>query len=102
MNIARKRVFSTLKKVPRGMVVSYGELARIAKTSPRAVGMFMKTNTDPKTIPCYKVIRSDGRLGGYSRGLKRKIALLKKDGIKIESRRGTRHISKKYMFKFKK
>ncbi|MBI2545045.1 MAG: MGMT family protein [Candidatus Aenigmarchaeota archaeon] len=87
-----------LKKVPKGKVVSYKELARVSKTSPRAIGMIMKTNKYPETYPCYKVVGSSGKLVGYSGkgGLKTKIKLLQKDGILINDWK----IDKKYFYRF--
>ena len=87
-----------LKKIPRGKVTTYKELARVTRTSPRAIGMIMKTNPDPKGCPCYKVIGSNGKLVGYSGkgGIKTKIKLLKKDGIKIVDGK----IQKKYFYRF--
>ena len=71
------------KKIPRGRVATYGEIARILKTSPRAVGGALHRNSCPIKIPCHRVIKSDGSLGGYSGGVKKKIILLKREGIKI-------------------
>jgi O-6-methylguanine DNA methyltransferase len=90
-----------LRKIPRGKVTTYGELARICKTSPRAIGQIMRHNKDPKLYPCYKVVRSDGSIGGYSGSIggskiRRKILLLKKDGIEIIKGK----IDKKYFYRF--
>jgi len=46
----------------------------------RAVGNILNKNKNPK-IPCHRVIRSDGKIGGYKYGTKRKISLLKKEGV---------------------
>ena len=88
-----------LKKIPKGKVVSYRELARVCKTSPRAIGRIMKTNPDPVNCPCYKVVGSDGSLVGYSGngGLKIKQKLLEKDGIKIFNGK----INQNYFWRFK-
>lgn len=73
-----------LLKIPKGKVMTYKELAKKIKTSPRAVGHILKRNPCPQTYPCYKVIRSDGRIGGYlGKKNSRKVLLLKKDGIVI-------------------
>ena len=72
-----------LKKIPEGKVATYKELARVCKTSPRAIGRVMAGNDHPKEYPCYKVVASNGELTGYSApgGLKKKEQLLLKDGI---------------------
>ncbi|MBI2028579.1 MAG: MGMT family protein [Candidatus Levybacteria bacterium] len=87
-----------LKKIPKGKVVTYKELARVCHTSPRAIGRIMAGNPDPYNYPCYKVVASDGRLCGYSGdgGLKSKKKLLEKDGIKIRNGR----VEKKYFYSF--
>ena len=89
-----------LKKIPKGKVVTYKELARVCRTSPRAVGRIMAANLDPIGFPCYKVVSSSGDLGGYSGpgGLKRKRQLLEWDGIRFENGR----ISKEYFHRFPK
>ena len=74
----QKRVYSIVKKIPKGKTISYGEIAKQLKTSPRAVGQALKKNYNKK-IPCHRVIKSDGTLGGYNRGIKKKILLLKKE-----------------------
>ena len=88
-----------LKKIPEGKVVSYKELSRICKTSPRAIGRIMKFNENPVNCPCYKVVGSNGKLVGYSGngGLKTKKELLEKDGIKLVNGK----VEKKYFYKFK-
>lgn len=62
------QVFEEIKKIPKGQVITYKELAkRIGRPNAyRAVANACGKNNDPKNIPCYRVIRSDGRLGGYS------------------------------------
>lgn len=79
------KVWKYLKKIPRGNVKTYSEVA-IAIGKPlaiRAVGNAIGKNPYPLSIPCHRVIRSDGSLGGYSGkgGVKRKRNLLKKEGI---------------------
>ena len=82
MTSFKEKVFAVVGKIPKGAVLTYGEVARRAG-SPRAargVGAVLKTNFNPK-IPCHRVIRSDGSLGGYNRGVKNKKAILKKEGV---------------------
>ncbi len=88
-----------LKKIPKGKVTTYKELARLCNTSPRAVGRIMAQNPDPLNYPCYKVVSSEGELCGYSGkgGLRGKQALLKQDGVCVINGR----IDKEYFYKFK-
>lgn len=85
----RQFVYSLLRKVPKNKVTTYAELARAAGTHPRAVAVYMKTNLDPVNIPCFRVVRSNGELGGYSGsgGLGKKIKLLKENGIVTENKK---------------
>lgn len=87
-----------LKKMPKGKVTSYKILAKLCKTSPRAIGKIMKTNPHPEEYPCYKVVGDDGSLVGYSGkgGIETKIKLLKRDGIEIVSGK----IDEKYFYEF--
>src|SRR5574344_1532253 len=62
----QKKVFLELLKVPAGQTISYGELARrIGCRCPQAVGQALKKNPFAPYVPCHRVIRSDGKLGGY-------------------------------------
>ena len=78
-----------LKKIPKGKVTTYKELARVCGTSPRAIGRIMASNKYPEKYPCYKVVASNGELTGYSGpgGLKAKRKLLERDGIRFEKGR---------------
>ncbi len=64
-----ERVRDAVKQIPRGETRSYGEVASAIgyPRAARAVGTVMKNNYDP-TVPCHRVIRADGSLGGYNRG----------------------------------
>lgn len=78
-----QKVYGVVKKIPKGSVLTYKEVAKRAG-SPRAfraVGNILNKNYDPK-IPCHRVIRSDGKTGGYNRGAKNKKDILKKEGWK--------------------
>ena len=76
-NKIQKKVWNELKKIPFGATKSYGEIARKFKISPRHVGKICAQNKILLLIPCHRVIRSDGSLGGFtSRGgikLKKKL-----------------------------
>ena len=77
-----RRVWDALRRIPPGATLSYGELAgRIGNpNSARAVAMACATNRVPVAIPCHRVIRKDGGLGGYKWGIERKRALLDREG----------------------
>ena len=81
------KVWTYLKKIPRGTVVTYSAVAKgVGKTlAVRAVANAIGKNPYAPQIPCHRVIRSDGSLGGYSGkgGLKTKRFLLKKEGIML-------------------
>lgn len=81
-----KRVYQVVKKIPAGKVLTYKEVARRADRPRtwRTVGNILTKNKNPK-IPCHRVIRSDGKIGGYRYGTKKKIYLLKKEGIIIKN-----------------
>ena len=88
MTSFQKKVYGIIKKIPQGKIMTYKEVAKLADRPRafRAVGNALNKNRNP-AIPCHRVIRSDGKVGGYSRGQKRKIYLLKKEGMVIENRR---------------
>lgn len=73
------KIWKELKKIPYGKTKSYGDIAKIVKTSPRYVGNVCGQNKHLLVIPCHRVIRTDGSLGGFSSsgGLSLKKRLLK-------------------------
>jgi O-6-methylguanine DNA methyltransferase len=76
------RVRDAVRQIPKGETKSYGEVAKAIgyPGAARAVGTVMKNNYDP-TVPCHRVIRADGRPGGYNRGGEaRKCELLREEG----------------------
>ena len=83
----QKKVWNELKKIPFGATRSYTEIAIAIghPNSARAVANACGKNPCPIKIPCHRVVKSDGSLGGYSGkgGIKTKKKLLKKEGIII-------------------
>lgn len=79
----QKRVWSCLQKIPYGRTVSYRELAEMtgSPNAQRAVGNANGKNPVAIFIPCHRVIRSDGTIGGYSCGIDIKEKLLELEGI---------------------
>lgn len=80
-NEFRSRVLEVVSNIPKGKVLTYKEVAVLSGSSSafRAVGNILSKNYD-KSIPCHRVIRSDGKIGGYNRGVIEKIRILKKEG----------------------
>ena len=80
MNL-KDKVYSVVKKIPKGEVLSYKEVARrVGKPRAyRAVGNILGKNVDPK-VPRHRVIRSDGKIGGYRDGSVFKIKRLREEG----------------------
>lgn len=79
-----EKCYEILKKVPKGKVVAYKQIAEKLKTRAyRAVGNAMHRNPDIIKVPCHRVINSDGNIGDYAKGVKTKIELLRKEGIEI-------------------
>ncbi|MFA5994320.1 MAG: MGMT family protein [Parcubacteria group bacterium] len=88
----QKLVYAETKKIPRGKVLTYADIARrIGRPkAARAVGSALHKNPFAPTVPCHRVVRSDGRVGGFAFGQKEKIARLEKEGILIEAGRMVR------------
>lgn len=86
MKSFQESVLETVKKIPQGKVLTYSQVAVRAGNpkASRAVGSIMAKNAD-KTIPCHRVVKSDGSIGMYN-GLqgKSKEVILKKEGVKFK------------------
>jgi O-6-methylguanine DNA methyltransferase len=83
----REKVFRIVRRIPKGKTMSYKQVAFLAG-KPRAwriAGNILNQNQNSK-IPCHRVIKADGRVGGYRYGIKKKIALLKKEGVVVKKR----------------
>jgi len=80
-----EKIYQKLLQVPYGYVTTYGELAKSInlKNGQRVIGQIMKKNPFPIIIPCHRVVKSDGTIGGYAYGTKRKKHMLSKEGLKI-------------------
>ena len=81
------KVWNYVSKIPQGSTRTYSQVAKAIKKplAVRAVANAIGKNPFPPKIPCHRVIRSDGTLGGYSGrgGIKTKKYLLKSEGIKL-------------------
>ena len=83
----QKMVWNEIKKIPKGETITYKELAiKLGKPKAyRAVANACAKNPLLEIIPCHRVIREDGKMGGYNgkKGVKRKKRLLKSEGVKL-------------------
>jgi methylated-DNA-[protein]-cysteine S-methyltransferase len=105
----QKRVYSLARKIPKGKVTTYGRIAKRLRTFPRAVGNALNRNPysyvaisseaignrrsalrgDSKRnngfflVPCHRVVKSTGEIGGFASGTKNKIKILKKEGVEV-------------------
>lgn len=80
----KDKVLKIVSKIPEGKVLSYKQVAEKAGSPKayRAVGNILNQNYN-KNIPCHRVIKSDGKPGGYNRGKTRKISLLQSEGVRL-------------------
>ena len=85
----QKQIFERLMHVPHGRIVSYGDIADELGDpgAAKAVGQAVGANPLPIVVPCHRVVRSDGKLGGYSGGLSRKVTLLGIEGVDVDGPR---------------
>jgi O-6-methylguanine DNA methyltransferase len=85
MNLSDYTYF-LVRQIPAGRVSTYGAVAKALgnKGYARAVGKYMNKNPDADTMPCFKIIKSDGSLGGFGLGIDDKIRRLNKDGIEVK------------------
>lgn len=83
-----ERCYALLKQVPKGKVTTYKALAEALGTKAyQAVGNAMNQNPNAPMVPCHRVVNTDGRLGGYAKGIDKKIELLQQEGVVIENGR---------------
>jgi methylated-DNA-[protein]-cysteine S-methyltransferase len=85
----QRRVYEVTEKIPKGKVSTYGQIAEILgnKNYARAVGNALNKNPYPVIIPCHRVVKSDGTIGGFAHGTQKKIQMLKSENIKIINER---------------
>ncbi len=86
----QERVYARLRKLPKGSITTYGDLAKALMTSPRAVGQALRCNPYAPIVPCHRVVANDGSIGGFGgettgKKIREKIALLEQEGIKIDA-----------------
>ena len=94
------KVYRQLLRVPEGKVTTYGDLAKAVglDNGQRVIGMIMKKNPFPVIVPCHRVVKSDGKIGGYVYGERVKSQMLTKEGIKIKDGKITDFTKEKFCF----
>lgn len=98
-----EKVYALSKKVPRGKVTTYAEIARALDCKAyQAVGNALRCNPYAPVVPCHRVVRSDGRVGGFKgkltgKEVEGKIRLLEEEEVEIT---GKKVDLAKHLFKF--
>ena len=94
------KVYKKLLQVPEGKITTYGDLAKAVgiTNGQRAIGNVMKKNPFPVIVPCHRVVKSDGKIGGFVYGEKVKSQMLIKEGIKIKNGKIVDFVKEKFYF----
>ena len=88
-----ERVWKFMEKIPRGKVTTYGLIARKLNTNAyRAVGNACRENPYAPRVPCHRVVKSDGTVGGFGgktsgKTIEKKIQMLRKEGVEVRNRK---------------
>ena len=85
----KEKVLNQTKKIPKGKITTYKEIARaIGKLkASRAAGNALNKNPYAPKVPCHRVVKSTGEVGGYAKGINKKTEILEKEGIKIKNKK---------------
>ena len=78
-------VYEKTSLIPRGRVVTYGQIAKAIGRpgASRAVGNALNCNPYAPVVPCHRVVKTDGKIGGFVSGSKVKAGLLRRDGVNV-------------------
>ncbi len=101
----RERVYSVVRAIPKGKVTTYGEIAAVLNTRGfQAIGQALRCNPYSPLVPCHRVVKSDGSLGGFKgkkegKEIEEKTKLLEGEGVRIDQGHINPH---KFMFWFRK
>ena len=95
-----EKVWQLLRKIPKGKVTTYKILAKAAgkPKAARAVGNACNKNHFSPKVPCHRVVKSSGFIGGYAHGTAKKIKLLELEGVSIKGQKIQNF--KEFLFKF--
>jgi len=87
MKSFHERVIELMRRIPKGKVTTYKLIAhKLGCKAYRAVGSAVGSNPFAPVVPCHRVCKSNGTVGNYGGGVKKKIKLLRKEGIKIDGK----------------
>lgn len=83
----QNKVYEATKQIPKGRVATYAEIARAIDNpaAVRAVGTALNKNPFAPEVPCHRVVKTGGLIGGFATGEKKKVAILKKEGVLIDA-----------------
>jgi len=78
-------VYDILARIPEGRITTYGDIAKALghPGASRAIGRILNKNQKPIVVPCHRVVKSDGSIGGYAFGTARKKELLTREGLRF-------------------
>jgi len=94
-----QKVWKLTEKIPAGKVSTYKIIAeKLGCKAYRAVGNALNKNPYAPIVPCHRVVKSDGSVGGFASGTLKKIKLLKKEGIEINNKKIKNF--EKFLFRF--
>lgn len=98
-------VWAKTAQIPRGRVTTYGALAKALgkPKAARAVGNALNRNPHAPRVPCHRVVRANGQLGGFANGSAAKARILRQEGIRTGSKKGIKVVENfaKVCYKFK-
>ena len=81
-----ERCYELLKLIPEGKVTTYKAIANALNTQAyQAVGNAMANNPTPISVPCHRVVKSNGELGEFALGVAKKVSLLEKEGVMVNN-----------------
>ena len=85
MTLNAQECYDLLAQIPKGKVTTYKEIAKqLNSKAYRAVGSLIGKNPKAPKVPCHRVVKSDGSIGGYAFGVERKIELLRLEKVEVE------------------
>ena len=97
---AYEKVYTLVRKIPKGKVTTYGEIARVLHMSPRFVGTALHHNPDANLTPCHRVVNRDGRVAPHfafgGQDIQRK--LLESEGVEFKTETNVELKSSLYTF----